>query len=183
MLKEAQNWIKETAQSCSAVAVLVATVVFAAAYTVPGGNEASGYPVFLQSPLFLFFTVMDIVALASSLASVVMFLSILTSPFEMDEFYKSLPRKLTLGFSFLFFSLTTTMLAFSATILLTVKLQKTWTSTLIYCASFFPVAIFGLMQFPIYMAVQRRLKQLLKALKKLIPRRLTKSKKRKILYR
>ena len=38
-LKDAQKWIKETSQSCSAVAVLVATVVFAAAYTVPGSYK------------------------------------------------------------------------------------------------------------------------------------------------
>ncbi|KAI4353973.1 hypothetical protein L6164_002886 [Bauhinia variegata] len=36
MLIEARNWIKDTAQSCSTVAVLVATVVYAAAYSTPG---------------------------------------------------------------------------------------------------------------------------------------------------
>ncbi|XVF27961.1 hypothetical protein REPUB_Repub14bG0154200 [Reevesia pubescens] len=36
-LKTAQEWVKNTSQSCSTVAVLVATVVFAAAYTAPGG--------------------------------------------------------------------------------------------------------------------------------------------------
>ncbi|KAJ6376936.1 hypothetical protein OIU76_025985 [Salix suchowensis] len=35
-LEKAQLWIKETSQSCSTVAALVSTVVFAAAYTVPG---------------------------------------------------------------------------------------------------------------------------------------------------
>ncbi|KAK1570869.1 hypothetical protein Q3G72_008363 [Acer saccharum] len=35
--KEAQQWIKDASQSCSAVAALVSTVVFAAAFTVPGG--------------------------------------------------------------------------------------------------------------------------------------------------
>ena len=65
-LKDAQKWIKETSQSCSAVAVLVATVVFAAAYTVPGGNDPSGRPNFIDSPFFMLFTVMDIVSLACS---------------------------------------------------------------------------------------------------------------------
>lgn len=184
MHEEAQNWIKETAQSCSAVAVLVATVVFAAAYTIPGGTDARGFPLFLHSPMFLFFTIMDVVALASSLASVVMFLSILTSPFEMWEFYKSLPRKLTLGFFLLFFSLTTTMLSFSATILLTIRLESDkWSSSLIYSAAFFPVSVFGLLQFPFYMAIKDRLVHFLKRLKKLVPRCLlkliVKSKKRK----
>ncbi|KAL4274821.1 hypothetical protein AHAS_Ahas20G0045500 [Arachis hypogaea] len=77
MHKEAKCWIKETAQSCSTIAVLVAAVVFAAAYTIPGGSE-NGTPVFFDSRVFLFFTITDVVALVSSLASVVMFLSILT---------------------------------------------------------------------------------------------------------
>ena len=36
-LKTAQDWVKNTSQSCSTVAVLVATVVFSAAYAAPGG--------------------------------------------------------------------------------------------------------------------------------------------------
>ncbi|KAE7995342.1 hypothetical protein FH972_000151 [Carpinus fangiana] len=171
LLKKAQKWIKETSQSCSAVAVLVATVVFAAAYTVPGGNDELGRPVFLHSPFFLFFTIMDVVSLASSLTSVVMFLSILTSPFEQENFFRSLPRKLILGFTLLFFSVTTTMLSFTATILLIIRLEKkTWTTTLIYTAAFFPVSVFALMQFPLYLAFTSCLHSLLKKLIKKVPR-------------
>ncbi|XP_027337036.1 uncharacterized protein LOC113850666 [Abrus precatorius] len=166
MLKNAQKWLKETAQSCSTVAVLVATVVFAAAYTIPGGTEG-GTPVFLRSPVFLFFTVMDVVALATSLASVVMFLSILTSPCELWDFHKSLPRKLNLGFAMLFFSLMTTMLAFSATMLLTIRLEwKKWSSTLIYSAAFFPVTVFAIIQFPVYVMAENSVKLLGKQVKK-----------------
>ena len=92
LFKDARQWIKETSQSCSAVAVLVATVVFAAAYTIPGGANDNGFPIFLDNPIFIVFTVMYVVALVSSLASVVMFLSILTSPCEMWDFRKSLPQ-------------------------------------------------------------------------------------------
>ncbi|XP_011001724.1 PREDICTED: ankyrin repeat-containing protein At3g12360-like [Populus euphratica] len=56
-LEKAQTWIKETSQSCSTVAALVATVVFAAAYTVPGGSDENGKPIFINSPYFLIFTV------------------------------------------------------------------------------------------------------------------------------
>ncbi|KAI9124198.1 hypothetical protein K1719_005498 [Acacia pycnantha] len=155
MLADAQKWIKETAQSCSTVAVLVATVVFAAAYAIPGGTEG-GSAVLSKSPVFIFFTIMDIVALAFSLASVVMFLSILNAPFELWDFHKSLPQKLKLGFAFMFLSLITTMLAFSATILITIRLQwKQWTSTLVYSAAFFPVSIFALVEFPLYKKIPR----------------------------
>nr|KYP50639.1 Ankyrin repeat-containing protein At3g12360 family [Cajanus cajan] len=174
MLREAQKWLKETAQSCSTVSVLVATVVFAAAYTVPGGTE-NGTPVFLHSQVFLFFTIMDVVALATSLASVVVFLSILTSPCELWDFHKSLPRKLNLGFALLLISLLTTMLAFSATMLLTIRLEwKNWTSSLIYSAAFFPVTIFAMIQFPVYVMARLIVKQLWKKLKKVLPIRLVK---------
>ena len=171
LLNDAREWIKETAQSCSAVAVLVATVVFAAAYTVPGGTDDNGFPRFLHETIFMVFTIMDIVALVSSLGSVIMFLSILTSPCEMWDFRKSLPRKLNAGFALLFFSMATTMLSFSATILINIKLEKNkWTSSLTYAAAFFPVCIFALVQFPLYVAMKGCLRSLLRNLKKIIPR-------------
>ncbi|CAK7351521.1 unnamed protein product [Dovyalis caffra] len=42
----AKDWMKSTAEGSSVVAVLIATVAFAAAYTVPGGpNQSTGVPV------------------------------------------------------------------------------------------------------------------------------------------
>lgn len=168
LLKDAREWIKGTAQSCSAVAVLVATVVFAAAYTVPGGTNDRGLPRLLYHPIFVVFMVMDVVALASSLASVVMFLSILTSPCELWDFRRSLPRKLMAGFAFLFFSMATTILVFTATILVNIKLDKSkWNSS--YSAAFFPVSIFAMMQFTLYVAMKGCLMALLRSLKKIVP--------------
>ncbi|XP_030967853.1 uncharacterized protein LOC115988419 isoform X2 [Quercus lobata] len=167
LLELAQKWIKETSQSCSAVSVLVATVVFAAAYTVPGGNDASGRPNFIDSPFFVLFTIMDVVSLACSLTSVVMFLSILSSPFEYENFKTSLPQKLMIGFTLLFFSVTTTMLSFAATIFLLLHFQKkAWTKTLIYTAAFLPVSMFALMQFPLYAAFNNLLHTLTKKIEK-----------------
>ncbi|KAI9124111.1 hypothetical protein K1719_005411 [Acacia pycnantha] len=121
MLADAQSWIKQTTESCSTVSVLVSMVVFTTTYTIQGRSKGSTQ-VYLRLLVFIFFTVWT-VALAFSLALVVMFLSILTSPFELWDFHKSLPHKLNIGFAFLFCLLTTTMLSFSATILLTTKLQ------------------------------------------------------------
>ncbi|XP_009357504.2 uncharacterized protein LOC103948226 [Pyrus x bretschneideri] len=150
LLESAQEWIKETAQSCSTVAVLVATVVFAAAYAIPGGNDQSGRPIFQDDPLFLLFTCMDVVAIACSLSSVAFFLSVLSSPLEYPLFISSLPRKIMTGFVLLFLSMATTMLAFAATILLLIRVEKKWTKSLLYPIAFFPVPLFGLLQFPMY---------------------------------
>ncbi|XP_060211941.1 uncharacterized protein LOC132639515 [Lycium barbarum] len=60
---EAKYWLKHTAENCTIVAVLIATVAFAAAYTIPGGpNQSTGYPVLMDHPFFVIFTIGDAVA-------------------------------------------------------------------------------------------------------------------------
>ncbi|KAK5791980.1 hypothetical protein PVK06_033093 [Gossypium arboreum] len=93
---------------------------------------------------------MDVAGLASSLTSVVIFLSILTSSLEFEDFRHQLPRNLSLGFIFLFLSVTSTMLTFTATILLLVHLEKKGTATLTYAAAFLPICVFAMFQFPLY---------------------------------
>ncbi|XP_054782678.1 uncharacterized protein LOC129289965 [Prosopis cineraria] len=157
MLKEATDWIKQTAQSCSTVVVLIATVVFAAMYTVPGGNK-DGSPILRNSLVFRFFYTADAIALASSLLSVMMFLSILTSPFRMQDLYEDLPLNLADGFGWMLVSLMTTMLTFGSTILLTVGQKKmNWISFWVYFVMVLPFIISGLTQYPI-MTIKYRLK-------------------------
>jgi uncharacterized membrane protein len=75
-----EKWMKDTANYCMLVATLIATVVFAAAFTVPGGNnQESGIPILLRSNWFMVFFVSDAITLFSSSTSIVIFLSILTS--------------------------------------------------------------------------------------------------------
>ncbi|XP_038894050.1 uncharacterized protein LOC120082801 isoform X2 [Benincasa hispida] len=159
MLEDAKEWLKKTSESCSAVAVLVATVVFAAAYTVPGGlNSQTGSPVLLTEPIYIVFTIMDIVALATALTSVVLFLSILTSSFKMEDFLHALPLKLSIGFQLLFFSVASTMMAFALTIVLTVKSEEMkWTVSLLYIATFFPVTMFIIIQLPLYVELVKNI--------------------------
>ncbi|XP_034909738.1 uncharacterized protein [Populus alba] len=169
-LKNAQTWIKETTQSCSTVAALVATVVFAAAYTVPGGSDKNGTPNFINSPYFLVFTVSDVLSLASSLTSLVVFLSLLTSPFELQEFHISLPRKLLFGFTFLFFAVITTMLSFGATILILIQSEKKLTTLLLSIAAFLPVLVFAIMQFRLYFSFMGSTYNILRITGKALPR-------------
>ncbi|GLT41658.1 hypothetical protein SLA2020_157050 [Shorea laevis] len=149
-LKVAQEWVKNTSQSCSAVAVLVATVVFVTAFSAPGGFQKSGHAVFETKPLYSFFTVMDVAGLASSLTSVVIFLSVLTSSLDQEDFHNTIPRKLTLGFTFLFFAIATTVLSFTTAIFLTVHFKKAWTTSLTYAAAFLPVGVYAIVQFSLY---------------------------------
>uniref|UniRef100_A0A2C9U8D6 PGG domain-containing protein n=1 Tax=Manihot esculenta TaxID=3983 RepID=A0A2C9U8D6_MANES len=168
--KEAKEWLKRTSESCSVIAVLIATVGFTAVYTVPGGtDDKTGLPILLHYPFFVVFTILDIISLASSLTSVVMFLSILTSPFRIEDFRISLPRKLTLGFTFLFISVAATMLAFAATIVLEIHLKAQWSRSLIYTVAFLPVTAFAIMQFPLYLAFAGIIKSSLRAFRKTLP--------------
>ncbi|XP_031279115.1 uncharacterized protein LOC116137561 isoform X2 [Pistacia vera] len=151
LLNEAQRKVKETSQSCFAVAVLAATVVFTAVYNVPGGSNDNGYPVLLNNNLFQLFELMVVVAFLCSLASVVMFLSVFTSPIGYEEFLHMLPGKLRIGFSLLFVSFCTTTIAFAAAFLLTLRFQKPhWTYTFMYTTTFFSLSIYSLTQFPMY---------------------------------
>ncbi|KAL2539817.1 Ankyrin repeat family protein [Abeliophyllum distichum] len=64
LIKEGEQWMKDTANSCTIVAALVATVVFASAITVPGGNNGdSGRPIFYDEMAFIIFGISDAVAL------------------------------------------------------------------------------------------------------------------------
>ncbi|XP_031285356.1 ankyrin repeat-containing protein ITN1-like [Pistacia vera] len=173
-----KEWLKHTTEGCSVVAILIATVAFAAAYTVPGGsNENTGFPVLINEPFFVVFTISDVLSLTFSLASVLMFLSILTSPFRLEDFKNSLPNKMILGFTFLFLSVCLMMIAFAATILLMIKNKESWAKIVLYTCSFIPVAIFALSYFPVYVvtSITRGCKYLANKGKQLIPRSFSKS--------
>lgn len=141
---EAKEWMKGTAENCSIVAVLIATVAFAAAYTVPGGpNQATGYPLLKNKPFFIIFALADALSLTFSLTSVIIFLSILTSSFRLKDFQYSLHNKLMLGLTVLILSVSMMMVAFAATLVLTISSGKNWTNVFLYIISFFPVTVFG----------------------------------------
>ena len=166
----ARDWLKHTAEGCSIVAVLIATVAFAAAYTIPGGpNQNTGVPLLLNQSFFVVFTATDVLSLTCALTSVVIFLSILTAPFRLEDFKHSLPNKLMLGFTFLFLSVSMMMISFSATIILMIRSKERWTKILLYSLSFLPVGIFALAYFPLYLSLSKTYKYLLKKIMEAFP--------------
>ncbi|KAF7820243.1 ankyrin repeat-containing protein NPR4-like isoform X1 [Senna tora] len=120
--KEGEKWIKKTASSGSVVAALILTITFAAAFTIPGGNNQEfGYPLFLKQGFFKLFIFSTILSVLSSSTSVLMFLGVLTSRYSEEDFLKSLPTKLIIGLSTLFLSIPTMIIAFLAAIHLMLK--------------------------------------------------------------
>ncbi|XP_040993366.1 uncharacterized protein LOC121240003 [Juglans microcarpa x Juglans regia] len=119
LIEEGERWTKDTASSCTVVGALIMTIMFAAAFTVPGGNnQDTGFPIFLNRKLFKIFIIADSLSLFSSSTSVLIFLGILTSRFEAEYFQKSLPTKMIMGLFTLFFSIATMMITFSSAILI-----------------------------------------------------------------
>ncbi|KAJ0006766.1 hypothetical protein Pint_29109 [Pistacia integerrima] len=154
LVRDGEKWMKDTAQSYTFVAALIITVVFAAAFTVPGGgNNPLGIPTFLHQPSFLVFTVSDAFALFSSTASLLMFLGILTSRFAEEDFLESLPKKLIIGLMTLFFSIASMMVAFGATVYIFLSHPWKWTIIPISLLGCVPVTLFGLLQFPMLLEI------------------------------
>ncbi|KAJ7969310.1 Ankyrin repeat family protein [Quillaja saponaria] len=148
LVKEGERWMEETARSCTVVAALIVTIMFSAAFAFPGGNNDNGYPIFLDHKLFLLFMISDIISLFSSSTSLLMFLGILTSRYAMEDFLKSLPKKLIIGLSALFFSIATMMIAFSAAMCLTLH-GRSWIFIPVILLACIPVTLFILLQFPL----------------------------------
>ncbi|CAK9182224.1 unnamed protein product [Ilex paraguariensis] len=168
---DAKDWLKGTAENSTIVAVLIATVAFAAAYTVPGGpNQDTGYPLLLKQPFFVMFTLTDVLSLTFALTSVIVFLSILTSSFRLNDFKQSLPQKLMLGFTLLIFSVSFMMLAFSATVLLMIRNNQHWTKIALYAVALLPVGIFALSYIPLYASLMKNFKYSLKKVGHVFPR-------------
>ncbi|KAI3830492.1 hypothetical protein MKW98_030655 [Papaver atlanticum] len=159
--KDGEEWMKGTSTSCMVVAALIATVVFAAAFTVPGGNfsdgndSKTGTPIFLNKIAFMVFSIADALALFSSVTSILMFLAILTSRYAEKDFLISLPRKLIIGLGTLFFSIAATMIAFGATLCIVLGHKFAWILVPIALFGCVPITLFALLQFPLLVEMIR----------------------------
>ncbi|KAI3447211.1 hypothetical protein Pfo_003876 [Paulownia fortunei] len=151
---EGEKWMKDTANSCTIAAALIATVVFAAAITVPGGNEANtGFPFFSNESAFIIFAISDAISLFTSTTSLLMFLSILTSRYAEEDFLYALPKRLSIGLVTLFVSISFMMAAFSATLYLVFARKKAWILIPVAALACLPVTSFVLLQFPLLVDV------------------------------
>ncbi|KAI3950976.1 hypothetical protein MKW98_026430 [Papaver atlanticum] len=161
LVKEGQDWLKDTSGSCMIVAALIAIVTFASAFTVPGGNISdsnslmNGTPVFLGKSSFTVFAVSDALALFSSMISVLMFLALYTSRYSELDFLMSLPQKLIIGLATLFISMVAMLVAFGASMFIVVGsifAQALIPITLFSCC---PLGLFAWLQLPLFVEMVR----------------------------
>lgn len=154
LLEEGEKWMKATAESCTVVAALIATIMFSAIFTVPGGyDQYSGIPIYLNRNSFMVFIVSDAMSLFASSSSLLMFFGILTSRYREEDFLKSLPTKLIVGLSCLFFSIATMMITFGITLVMMLRERFHWVSFPIILLASLPVTLFALLQFPLLVEI------------------------------
>ncbi|KAK7306461.1 hypothetical protein VNO77_44402 [Canavalia gladiata] len=151
LVKSGGEWLKKTSESCSVVAALIATVAFSTSTSVPGGvDDNTGIPTLEGRPEFKAFAISSLVALCCSLTSVVLFLSILTSRYQEQDFGKNLPRKLIISLTSLFMSITSMMVSFCAGHFFVLKDRLRSVAYPVYAVTSLPVTLFALAQFPLY---------------------------------
>lgn len=148
--EKGEKWVKHTAAQSMLVAALIATVTFTTAFTVPGGydrdyfhhshNQKKHIVVLLgKTTLFQVVLISGALALFSSSTSVLMFLSILTSRYAENDFLKSLPNKLIIGFVALFLSIAAMTVSFSASLLLYFKYNTFLVYNMLFIFSLVPL--------------------------------------------
>ncbi|KAI3911942.1 hypothetical protein MKW98_010886 [Papaver atlanticum] len=94
--EQGEIWLKEGSNNCMLISALIATVMFACTFTVPGGNDwtsaeqCSNTPLLKNQDFGPFFHYVSY-SLFSSLISLVLFLSIHAAPFNEYDFFFQLP--------------------------------------------------------------------------------------------
>ncbi|KAK7320545.1 hypothetical protein VNO77_30109 [Canavalia gladiata] len=150
LIQESSEWLKETSESCSVVAALVAGVSFAAASAIPGGTNDDGKPILEGDAAFDVFAISSLVGLCFSVTGLIMFLTILTSRKEAKDFRKDLPLKLLLGLSSLFVSIAAMFISFCTGHVFLLSPRYRMVLYPIYAATSLPVTFYAVAQFPLY---------------------------------
>ncbi|KAI6680007.1 hypothetical protein NL676_033888 [Syzygium grande] len=150
LLKTAKEWVEHTADSCMLVSTIIATILFAAAFTVPGSNNGNtGVPLLLGENSLLVFAISDALGLFSSVMAILLFLAILTSRYEPQDFLDSLPKKIIMGLLFLFLSLAFMLVAFAATLIIVLDKRLEWVFIPITLVTSLPVALLVVLHLPL----------------------------------
>ena len=153
LVEQGEQWTKETAESCTVVTALIVTIMFSAVFTVPGGYDNSGLPLYLNSNSFMIFIISDALSLFTSTTSLLMFLGILTSRYREEDFLQTVPTKLMVGLSMLFFSLATMMITFGVALFMVLRERIAWVSFPIILLASLPVTLFAMLQFPLLVEI------------------------------
>lgn len=152
---QGEKWMKNTATSYAIAAAFIAIVMLIVAFTVPGGAHSDFFeiPIFLKETSTIIFVISDSVSMFTSTASLLIFISILTSSYAEEDFLCVLPKRLCIGLLTLFASVTFMMVSFAATIYITIRDRSNLFLIPVGALACLPVTSFVLLQFPLLTAV------------------------------
>ncbi|KAM0031200.1 putative ankyrin repeat-containing domain, PGG domain, ankyrin repeat-containing domain superfamily [Helianthus debilis subsp. tardiflorus] len=150
LVKEGERWMRTMAKSCTIIAVLITTLTFTAAITIPGGsNQVKGTPFLENKKALILFSISNTISLFASITTLLVFWSIQASCYHVNDFLVSLPRKVFTGLFFLVVSATAMMVAFSAVLFLVFCHQIRWMLAPIAVLAIIPTAFVVTLQFPL----------------------------------
>ncbi|KAH6801469.1 hypothetical protein C2S52_001933 [Perilla frutescens var. hirtella] len=90
LIETSVKHMKSTSESCMLIATIILTVVFAAAFTPPGGyNQDTGIPILLRNHWFASFVIFEVLAMFSSTYAILTFWSIISLNYKEDQFLSS----------------------------------------------------------------------------------------------
>ncbi|KAK7316748.1 hypothetical protein RJT34_00433 [Clitoria ternatea] len=150
LLDESKEWMKDTSEACSIVAVLIAGACFMTASPVPVGTAEKSKLIFAGELAFDTFAMASLVGLCFSITALIMFLAILTSRKQAEDFRKRLPMKLLLGLSSLFVSIASMLVSFCSAHFYMLKDNYQHVLFPLYIATCLPVIFYAVVQFPLY---------------------------------
>ncbi|KAA8518846.1 hypothetical protein F0562_016380 [Nyssa sinensis] len=143
--------INNAANSVTVVAVLFATVAFAAIFTVPGGDYDSGMAVMVKNPSFKIFFIFNAVALFTSLAVVVVQITVVRGEIKSERRVVEVINKL------MWLASVCTTVAFIASSYIVVGRHHRWAAVLVTCVGGITMAgVLGSMTYYVVKSKQNR---------------------------
>ncbi|XP_078163294.1 uncharacterized protein LOC144558343 [Carex rostrata] len=117
MVKSGKEQLMEVGKTCSS---LVAAVVFASSFSIPGDKDSNNNPIFVHKIAFKVFSHAYVLGLSCASTALVLFLSLLTSSYKEQDFRRALPTKYILANISFFFALVALLVSFSCNIFLNI---------------------------------------------------------------
>ncbi|XP_058782249.1 uncharacterized protein LOC131656575 [Vicia villosa] len=152
LLEKSIEWLNQTTQSSSVVATLIAGASFATSASAPSGNQQTREPKLEGHLAIEGFTISSLIGLYFSVSALIMFLSILSSRKEVEDFRRKLPMKLLFGLSSLFVSIVDMFVSFCAGhfSVLSDKYNKRGILFYLYISICLPIILYAAVQFSLF---------------------------------
>lgn len=142
------DWLNKISKSCSVVAGLITTVAFATTTAVPTQGKTKTSPE--EERVLNVYAVSSLISVFGSVTSVIMFLSLLTSSHERQDFRKKLPLMLVLALTSMFISILSMLISFCTAHFFIVQDDFRNSAIPLYFVASLPLILFFITYLPLY---------------------------------